>query len=110
MGFSIRELGTQSFPINFLKPIEGTGLDHLEPLEHYEALRTIALLRLILPDIDLFVCGGREEVLTNQQERLFSAGANGILGGNYLTTKGQDPKRDIEMIEGLGLRPVFTSI
>jgi biotin synthase len=110
LGFSIRELGTQSFPINFLKPIEGTGLGHLEPLEHYEALRTISLLRLILPDIDLFVCGGREEVLTNQQERLFSAGANGILGGNYLTTKGQNPKKDIDMIEGLGLRPVFTSI
>ena len=109
LGFSIRDLGTQSFPINFLKPIEGTGLDHLEPLEHYEALRTISLLRLILPNIDLFVCGGREEVLTNQQERLFSAGANGILGGNYLTTKGQDPKRDIDMIEGLGLRPVYTS-
>jgi len=103
-------LGTQSFPINFLKPIEGTGLDHLEPLEHYEALRTISLLRLILPNIDLFVCGGREEVLTDQQERLFSAGANGILGGNYLTTKGQDPKRDIDMIEGLGLRPVYTSV
>ena len=110
LGFSIRELGTQSFPINFLKPIEGTGLSDLEPLEHYEALRTISLLRLILPDIDLFVCGGREEVLTDQQERLFSAGANGILGGNYLTTKGQDPKKDIDMIEGLGLRPVYTSI
>ncbi len=110
LAFSIRELGTQSFPINFLKPIEGTGLDHLEPMKHYEALRTIALLRLVLPDIDLFVCGGREEVLTNQQERLFSAGANGILGGNYLTTKGQDPKRDIDMIEGLGLRPVYTSV
>ena len=110
LGFSIRELGTPSFPINFLKPIEGTGLRHREPLEHYEALRTISLLRLILPDIDLFVCGGREEVLTDQQERLFSAGANGILGGNYLTTKGQDPKKDIDMIEGLGLRPVYTSI
>ena len=110
LGFSIRDLGTQSFPINFLKPVEGTGLDHLEPLEHYEALRTISLLRLILPNIDLFVCGGREEVLTDQQEKLFSAGANGILGGNYLTTKGQDPKRDIDMIEGLGLRPVYTSI
>ena len=110
LAFSIRDLGTQSFPINFLKPIEGTGLDHLEPMEHYEALRTISLMRLILPDIDLFVCGGREEVLTDQQEQLFSAGANGILGGNYLTTKGRDPKRDIDMIENLGLRPVYTSI
>ena len=110
LAFSIRDLGTQSFPINFLKPIEGTGLDHLEPMEQYEALRTISLLRLILPDIDLFVCGGREEVLTDLQEQLFSAGANGILGGNYLTTKGRDPKSDIEMIENLGLRPIYTSI
>jgi len=106
LAFSIRELGTQSLPINFLKPIEGTGLDHLETMEYYDALKTIALLRLVLPKIDLFVCGGREEVMTDKQEQLFSAGANGILGGNYLTTKGQDPKRDIEMIHSLGLRPI----
>ncbi|MBT5472346.1 MAG: biotin synthase BioB [Nitrospina sp.] len=109
LAFSIRELGTQSLPVNFLKPIDGTGLDHLETIEYYDALKTIALLRLVLPKIDLFVCGGREEVMTNQQEQLFTAGANGILGGNYLTTKGQDPKRDIEMIESLGLRPVASS-
>jgi biotin synthase len=106
LAFSIKDLGTQSLPINFLKPIEGTGLDHLGAIEYYDALRTIALLRLILPKIDLFVCGGREEVMTDKQEQLFTAGANGILGGNYLTTKGQDPKRDIEMIQNLGLRPV----
>ena len=106
LAFSIRDLGTQSLPINFLKPIDGTGLDHLETIEYYDALKTIALLRLVLPKIDLFVCGGREEVMTDKQEQLFSAGANGILGGNYLTTKGQDPKRDIEMIQSLGLRPI----
>jgi len=106
LAFAIRELGTQSLPINFLKPIDGTGLDHLETIEYYDALKTIALLRLVLPKIDLFVCGGREEVMTDKQEHLFSAGANGILGGNYLTTKGQDPKRDIEMIHSLGLRPI----
>ena len=106
LAFSIRELGTQSLPINFLKPIDGTGLDHLETIEYYDALKTIALLRLVLPKIDLFVCGGREEVMTDKQEQLFSAGANGILGGNYLTTKGQDPKRDIEMIQSLGLTPI----
>ena len=106
LAFAIRELGTQSLPINFLKPIDGTGLDHLETIEYYDALKTIALLRLVLPKIDLFVCGGREEVMTDKQEHLFSAGANGILGGNYLTTKGQDPKRDIEMIRSLGLRTI----
>jgi biotin synthase len=110
LAFDIKALGTQSFPINFLKPIEGTGLDHLQVMDHYEALRTIALMRLILPQMDLFVCGGREEIFTDRQETLFAAGANGILGGNYLTTKGQNPKKDIEMIESLGLRPVYESV
>lgn len=110
LAFDIKDLKTHSLPINFLKPIEGTGLEHLQLMEAGEALRTIALLRLVLPEMDLFVCGGREEVFSEEPERLFAAGANGILGGNYLTTKGQDPKKDIEMIEGLGLRPVYQSI
>lgn len=110
LALDIKALGTQSLPINFLKPIEGTKLEPLGVMDLYEALRTIALLRLVLPKIDMFVCGGREEIFTDQQEKLFQAGANGILGGNYLTTKGQDPKKDIDMIEGLGLRPVYQSV
>lgn len=107
MAFEIRDMKTQSFPINFLKPLPGTALENLDYMDYHEALRTISLIRLTMPSIDLFVCGGREEVLKDGQELLFAAGANGILGGNYLTTKGQDPKKDIEMIENLGLRPVF---
>ncbi len=110
LAFDLKALGTESLPINFLKPIEGTGLDHLDIIDRREALRIIAMLRLVLPKMDMFVCGGREEVFADDQEPLFQAGANGILGGNYLTTKGQDPKKDIEMIEGLGLRPVYQSI
>ncbi len=110
LAIDIRNLETQSFPINFLKPLEGTALENIALMELYEALRTIAMLRLILPTIDLFVCGGREEVFNNHQEKIFAAGANGILGGNYLTTKGQDPKRDIKMIENIGLKPVYQSV
>ena len=55
LAFSIRELGTQSLPINFLKPIDGTGLDHLETIEYYDALKTIALLRLVSTK-DRLVC------------------------------------------------------
>ncbi len=109
MAFDIKDMKTHSFPINFLKPIEGTGLDHLQVMDATEALRSIALLRLVMPEMDLFVCGGREEVFQDEQEGLFAAGANGILGGNYLITKGQDPKKDIAMIESLGLRPVYES-
>jgi biotin synthase len=109
LAFDIKDLETETFPINFLKPLEGTAMEGMGLMPVEEALRTIALLRLTLPKIDLFVCGGREEVFNGCQEKLFSAGANGILGGNYLTTKGQDPKKDIEMIERLGLRPVYES-
>ena len=109
LAFDIKDLETETFPINFLKPLEGTAMEDMGLMPVEEALRTIALLRLTLPKIDLFVCGGREEVFNGCQEKLFSAGANGILGGNYLTTKGQDPKKDIEMIERLGLRPVYES-
>jgi biotin synthase len=34
---------------------------------------------------------------------LFTAGADGILIGNYLTTLGRNPRRDLEMIRDLGL-------
>jgi biotin synthase len=109
MVFDVKDLETHSYPINFLKPLKGTATENLDPMDLYEALRTISLHRLVMPHMDLFVCGGREEVFADQQEKLFAAGANGILGGNYLTTKGQDPKRDIEMIENLGLVPVLES-
>ncbi len=109
MVFDIKSLETDSYPINFLKPLKGTATEDRDCMELYESLRTIALHRLVMPHIDLFVCGGREEVFAGHQEKLFAAGANGILGGNYLTTKGQDPKRDIEMIENLGLVPVLES-
>lgn len=110
LALDIRELGTQSFPVNFLKPLPGTRLQDMPYMDYHEALRTIAMLRLVLPTIDLFVCGGREEILDQGQEKLFAAGANGILGGNYLTTKGQNPEKDIKMIESLGLRPILEPV
>jgi biotin synthase len=57
LAIDIRDLETQSFPINFLKPLEGTALENMALMELYEALRTIAMLRLVLPSFDLFVCG-----------------------------------------------------
>jgi len=62
LAIDIRDLETQSFPINFLKPLEGTALENMALMELYEALRTIAMLRLVLPTIDLFVCGGRSRI------------------------------------------------
>ncbi|MFQ5482104.1 MAG: biotin synthase BioB [Nitrospinaceae bacterium] len=110
LALDIRDLETDSFPVNFLKPIAGTPLEHLGLIQEQEALRAIALLRLVNPQLDMFICGGREEVFGDNQEKVFAAGANGILGGDYLTTKGRDPKSDIEMIERLGLVPILETM
>jgi len=54
MAFDIKDLETDSFPINFLKPIEGTALEDLKGLDLNEALRTISLRRMVMPKMDFF--------------------------------------------------------
>ena len=68
-----------------------------------EALRGIALFRLLNPHRDILVCGGREHVLHEWQAWLFAAGANGMMTGNYLTTAGGAFDADNAMLDTLGL-------
>ena len=104
LAFTLKELNVDSIPLNFLHPIPGTPCEKmLSPLP-LDILKTIALFRFILPTKDIKVCGGREKNLRRLQPLLFLAGANGILIGNYLTTPGQDPGADLEMIRDLGLK------
>ena len=50
----------------------------------------------------LMVAGGREITFKNRQCDIFAAGADAIVIGDYLTTKGQAPTEDLEMIRSLG--------
>ena len=70
-----------------------------------EILKTIAVYRLILPRKEIMVAGGREVNLRDLQPLMFLAGASATMIGNYLTTTGQDPKKDLQMIRDLGLDP-----
>ena len=110
LALDIKALGTQSLPINFLKPIEGTGWNIWGSWIHTKHLEPLRCSGWFCRKLTCSSVVGREEIFNDQQDKLFQAGANGILGGNYLTTKGQDPKKDLEMIEGLGLKPVFQTI
>jgi biotin synthase len=103
---TIRDLGVDSAPLNFLRPVEGTPLETAMPLSPREALRIIALFRLMLPDKSIKVCGGREFVLRDMQSLMFYAGANGAILGNYLTTVGRPAEEDLRMAADLGLEAV----
>jgi len=105
LAFRLRDLGVDSVPINFLMPIEGTRLGNRPLLEPAEALRIIAIYRLILPDREIRVCGGRSTVLGERVDDIFRAGADGFLMGNYLTTLGRDPAADRAALEERDLAP-----
>jgi len=100
LAFLLKDLGVHSVPVNFLNPILGTPLEGREITSEEEALRVIALYRFILPDRDIRVCGGRSLVFrSDSAEKVFSAGANGVMVGDYLTVKGVDIDGDMKNIE-----------
>jgi biotin synthase len=106
LAFALKELEVESVPINILHPIAGTpAANNHKPMTPWEVLRLIAVFRLIMPKADIGLFGGREYALGSLQPLLFLAGANVILTGDYLVTKGQENNKDIEMIKALGLKP-----
>ena len=96
---TLAELGVDTVPLNFLNPIPGTPLQDMELLTPHDALKSVALFRLMLPDTDITVAGGREKLLGDYQSWLPLAGANGMMIGNYLTTRGRDLDADARMLE-----------
>lgn len=103
LALTLAELQVDSVPMNFLNPIEHTPLAALEGLGPQEILKTVAIYRLILQDRDIVICGGRMVNLRETHPLLLLAGANGLLTGNYLTTRGRDPADDRRLIQDLGL-------
>lgn len=98
---SVKSLSPDTMPLNFFiqnpaLPIKAT------PLSEEEALAIITEVREALPNTRLMVAGGRETTFKSEDCDIFVAGADAIVIGDYLTTKGKLPESDLKMIERLG--------
>jgi biotin synthase len=103
MAFELAAIDPTSVPINRLNPRPGTKFGDREYMDPWEAVKWIAIFRLILPEALFRLCGGRVENLGELQELAVQAGINGVMMGNFLTTLGNDPETDRGMFEELGL-------
>ncbi|AUG75320.1 Biotin synthase [Kitasatospora sp. MMS16-BH015] len=99
--YALRELGSDSVPVNFLIPFEGTPLAKEWNLTPQRALRILAMVRFVCPDIEVRIAGGREVHLRSLQPLGLHI-ANSIFLGDYLTSEGQAGQADLDMIKDAG--------
>ncbi len=99
--FALRELGSDSIPVNFLMPFDGTPLEGTWLLTPALCLRILAMVRFACPGTELRMAGGREMHLRSLQPLALQV-ANSLFLGDYLTSEGQEAKADLEMIEDNG--------
>src|SRR4051794_8171948 len=103
MAFELAEIDPTSVPINLLNPRAGTKFGDRDLIDPWDAVKFIAIFRLILPAALFRLCGGRVENLGELQPLAVKAGLNGVMMGNFLTTLGSEPEDDRAMFEELGL-------
>src|SRR6266576_6550504 len=103
MAFELAAINPTSVPINMLNPRPGTKFGDREYMDPWEAVKWIAIFRLILPDALFRLCGGRVENLGELQQLAVKAGINGVMMGNFLTTLGSEPEEDRAMFQAHGL-------
>ncbi|WP_457568809.1 biotin synthase BioB [Desulfurobacterium sp.] len=100
---SLKELAVDSIPLNFLYPIKGAKFEYNNFLTPLKVLRIIFAVRVFFPDTFIRICGGREYNL-EQLQPFAVAVVDGLMVGNYLTTRGRSLKDDVELINNLGLK------
>jgi biotin synthase len=100
---TLKNLGIKSVPFNILIPISGTSLGDIRILDKSDALKTLAIFRIVLPYATIRLCAGREIVLGKNQKLALNSAANALMIGGYLTRPGEEIERDLELIRSLDL-------
>lgn len=99
--FALRELDTDSIPVNFLMPFDGTPYENTWELEPTRCVKILAMARFVAPDKEIRIAGGREMHLRSLQGLALHV-ANSIFLGDYLTSEGQAAEDDLALIKDNG--------
>jgi biotin synthase len=100
----IKELNPSSMPINFYHPNPALPIKDSN-ITFKEALGVIAKSKALLGDDKIImVAGGRELLFGGKEAQMYRAGANAIVIGDYLTTKGASSNYDIITLKQLGYK------
>ncbi|MGB0591387.1 MAG: biotin synthase BioB [Myxococcota bacterium] len=105
LALALRELDVESVPVNLLNPRPGTPLGDTEQIRAVDALKALCMFRLVHPDRDVRIAGGREVVLGTMQPFALYA-ANSLFANGYLTTAGQGESADARMLAEAGFEAV----
>jgi biotin synthase len=101
---AIVSLEPNSVPLNFYIPNSALPIKSRD-ISKDDALEIIKKARSLLGQNRLLmVAGGRELLFSGFEKEMFEAGANSIVIGDYLTTKGNKPLQDIAMIEKINYK------
>lgn len=97
----------ESVPVNALVAVKGTPLENQERVSIWEMVRMIATARIIMPQSQIRLSAGRQEMSITEQAFCFMAGASSIFAGEkLLTTPNPEVNQDKMMFELLGLKPM----
>lgn len=94
---SLRAVDSDSIPVNFLIPFDGTPLEGTNTLTPQHCVRILCAVRFLCPDRELRIAGGREMHLRSLQSLSLNV-ANSLFLGDYLTSEGQAAEEDLDMI------------
>ncbi len=100
---ALKSLNPHSSPINFYIPNPALPLQNAV-MTRDEALETIIMAREMLRDSILMLAGGREVVFGDNQREIFKYGIDAIVLGDYLTTSGEAPRKDLSMLTNYNLK------
>lgn len=102
MALETATLGIKSVPVNILMPVKGTPLENSPRLTKEEILKSMAVMKLILPAAHIRFAGGRM-LLGDMQREGFRCCASAAIVGDYLTSVGSNIQEDKRLLSGLGL-------